>query len=317
MAGSVAEGRGTHDSGGAVRRVLLLLNPGAGQGRALRDAQRRLERHPGPQLDLIVPDPRDQRAQMEQARTAVREGVDVVVVCGGDGMVSAGVSLVAQRGIPLGIIPTGTGNDFARAAGVPRRRGAALQRVLDAVSRPQLPVRTVDALRVEAKTHDDGRDENHREADRSGGARRHRWVANAVNIGFDARVNQRANAQTRTPRQLRYLVALAQEVPRFAPLQFDAGFDGAAAERLDSALVCIQNGPTIGGGIPLAPAARIDDGWAEVSQVGPLSRAGLTALFPLLMLRRHRWLTPLTTARARRLRIRVPAGVPGAVELLG
>lgn len=285
--------------GAPTRRVLLLLNPAARQARALRHAQRRIEGHPGLHIDLIVPDASDQAIQFDQARAAVEEGVDVVVVCGGDGMVSVGVSLVAGRGTPLGVIPAGTGNDFARAAGIPRRCEPALQRVLRALSQPQLPVRAVDALRVHAEAHDDG----------VGGAR-WRWAANSVNIGFDARVNQRANADRRTPRQLRYLVALLREVPRFSPLKFVAQFDDAAAALLDSALVCIQNGATIGGGIRLAPGARIDDGLAEVSHVGPLSRAGLMALFPLLMLGMHRWLRPLTTIRARRCRIWVPAAAP-------
>ena len=305
-------------SGGPTRRVLLLLNPGAGRARALRHAQLRIEEHHGLQVDLIVPDPNEQRTQFDQARAAVEEGVDVVVVCGGDGMVSAGVNLVALRGIPLGIIPAGSGNDFARAAGMPRRDEAALQRVLHALSQPQLQVRAVDALRLQVEAHGEasggdrvaGGDRGSEGDDGEGGGARGRWVANSVNIGFDARVNQRANAQRRTPRQLRYLVALAQEVPRFAPMKFDAEFDDAAVAHLDSALVCIQNGATIGGGIPLAPGARIDDGWAEVSQVAPLSRAGLLALFPLLMLRMHRWLTPLTRLRARSIRIRVPAGAP-------
>ena len=303
-------------AGGRSRRVLLLLNPAARQARALRHAQRRIEehqdQHQGVHLDLIVPDSGDQAAQLDQAHAAVEEGVDVVVACGGDGMVSSGISLVAGRGTPLGIIPTGSGNDFARAAGVPRRREPALQRVLDALSQPQLPVRAVDALRVHVEAHEDGcgcGDEGG-DGDAGHGGARWRWAANSVNIGFDARVNQRANAQPKVPRRLRYLVALAQEVPRFAPMRFDAQFDDAAAAHIDSALICIQNGATIGGGIPLAPGARIDDGVADVSHVAPLSRAGLMVLFPMLVLGMHRWLRPLTTLRARRCRIRVPLGAP-------
>lgn len=280
---------------GRRRRVLLLLNPGAGQSAALQHAQRRVEEHPGLDVDLLVPDPSDQQAQFSQAQAAVRQGVDVVVVCGGDGMVSLGVALVSEPGVPLGIIPAGSGNDFARAAGIPRRFDAALQRLLDQLSRPKWDLRPVDALRLQVS---------------SGGVVDRRWAANSVNIGFDARVNQRANTARRTPRQLRYLAALAQEVPRFGTAEFDVEMDGLRCQRLDSALVCIQNGSTIGGGIPLAPHARIDDGWAEISHVGPLSRGGLMVLFPLLMARMHRWLTPLTTRRARWVRVRVPAGVP-------
>lgn len=277
------------------RRVLLLLNPGAGQSTALNYAQRRFARQDSSlPLDLVVPDPSDQRAQFDHARAEVENGVEAVVVCGGDGMISLGLNLVAGRHIPFGVIPAGSGNDFARAAGITRRYDAALQTVRDALAQPEIPVRAVDALRLQLP----------------GDGGEARWVANAVNIGFDARVNQRANSGMKVPRQLRYLVALAAELPGFKAVGFDVELDESGSQRLQSALLCIQNGATIGGGIPLAPGARLDDGWAEVSHVAPLSRAGLVALFPLLMMGMHRWLRPLTTRRARRIRVRVPGGVP-------
>ena len=119
-----------------------------------------------------------------------------------------------------------------------------------------------------------------------------------------------ANAQRRVPRKLRYLTALVREVPRFHAEEFVLQAEAGVAERHASSLVCIQNGSSIGGGIPLAPTARVDDGWAEVSHIEPLSRAGLVALFPLLMLRMHRLLRPLTTRRVRHLRVEVPGQVP-------
>lgn len=280
-----------------ARRVLLLLNPGTAQSGAMQHFQRRITGCEERPLELIVPDPRVQKSQFSHARAAVEDGIDAVVVCGGDGTVGAGVNLVAGRHTPLGIIPAGSGNDFARAAGIPRRGGAAMECVLRALRQPQLPVRAVDALRM-------------RLSGSAGTEDQQRWAANSVNIGFDARVNQRANAQYRTPRRLRYLAALAQEVPRFSPAEFDVEFDSGEPQRLQSALLCIQNGSSIGGGIPLARHARIDDGWAEASHVGRLSRVGLVALFPLLMMRMHRWLRPLTTLRVRRLSVRVPARTP-------
>lgn len=93
-------------------------------------------------------------------------------------------------------------------------------------------------------------------------------------------------------------------------MAFDVAVDDEPLRRRDSALICIQNGPTVGGGIPLAPGAGITDGRAEVSFVDPLSRLGLVALFPLVCLRAHRLVRPLRTRRLRRLRVRVPPGVP-------
>lgn len=263
-------------------------------------ARRRIEAYTGLSVELIVPEPGNHAAQMEQARAVIAEGVDAVVVRGGDGMVAAGLSLVlgAQGDpIPLGVVPAGTGNDFARATGLSRRDPReALDVVLRALERPVMRVVAVDALRLRVSTDGAVHDE--------------RWVANSVNIGFDAQVNRRADALTRVPGSLRYLVALFGEVRRFRPISFEAAVDGEPIARRESALICMQNGPTIGGGIPLAPGAEIADGRAEVSYVDPLSRPGLVGLFPLVYLRAHRLLRPLHTRRARRLRVHVPAGVP-------
>lgn len=278
---------------GSRRRVLVLLNPGAGRGPALDEVRRRIEARGGPDLELVVPDPADQHQQLCKAKAVLEAGADAVVVCGGDGMVSLGANLVARTGVPLGIVATGSGNDFARAVGVPRRSTEAVHRLLAALEQPVLPVQAVDALRVKTSLSADPR-----------------WAVNSVNIGFDARVNQRANAQRRVPRRLRYLAALAQEVPRFRPVEFTVRIDSAEEAVQRSALICIQNGTFIGGGIPLALDGRPDDGWAEVSHVAPLSRPGLVALFPLLMLRMHRWLGPLVTQTMQWIRIRVPEGVP-------
>lgn len=276
----------------SARRVLVLLNPGAGQGRILRRTVEGLESGCGPELELLIPDPDDQARQFLEAEAALTAGADAVIVCGGDGMINLAANLVAQTGVPLGIIPTGSGNDFARALGVPRRSSEAVDRVLQSLAQPELLSRRVDALRISTSGTEP------------------RWVVNSVNIGFDARVNQRANAQSRAPRKLRYLTALAQEVPRFAPVEFTVQVNSEGERLQRSALVCIQNGTFIGGGIPLALGGRPDDGIAEVSHVQPLSRPGLVALFPLLMLRMHRWLGPLVTQSIQRIRIGIPEGVP-------
>ncbi|WP_158583043.1 diacylglycerol/lipid kinase family protein [Nesterenkonia natronophila] len=306
-------------AGRSARRVLVLLNPGTGRQTWLPSTLKDLRARGGPNLGLVVPDPTDQEEQLREAKAVVEQGVDAVVVFGGDGMVGLGVNLVAQREIPLGIVPTGSGNDFARAADIPRRHAHALHRVLQALTQHELPVRRVDAMRLKVSRARSSQSDTGPSADciesadvleRNDNPVRVLWVANSVNIGFDAQVNQRANAQRRVPRKLRYLVALAQEVPQFRAVEFVLQLDSGPGVRQKSSLVCIQNGSSIGGGIPLAPRARIDDGWAEVSHIEPLSRAGMVTLFPVLMLRMHRLLKPLTTRQIRHVRVEVPPQVP-------
>ena len=282
---------------GQHRTVLVLLNPAAGQGRHAARIQRHLAEYASPDLKLIVPDPTDHQEQLRQAHEIIGAGADAVVIFGGDGMVHAAVQLLAGTQVPLGVVPTGTGNDFARGAGIARRATIkTLRNLLHHLGQPELATAEVDALRVRITA--------------AGQPPQECWAANSVNIGFDARVNQRANQLRAVPGPLRYLTALAQTVPSFRPIPFSITVDGENAERRDSALVCLQNGPFIGGGIPLAPGARADDGLLDLSVVQPLSRPGLVALFPLLMLRGHSMLRPLKTDQHQRVLVDVPPQVP-------
>lgn len=279
------------------RRVLVLLNPDAGRRATAEQARRVIAQHSSLAFDLLVPDPEDQSSQMEHARRALGEGVDAVIVHGGDGMVSAGIGLVADRGIPLGIVPAGTGNDMARAWGIPRRHPLkALQRVLRALERPGGQTTPIDALRVTIRLPGEEPDS--------------RWVGNSVNIGFDALVNREANRLRRLPGSMRYLAALARVIPGFRCVAFRVSLDDQPARTHQSALVCIQNGPFIGGGIPLARGAVVNDGLMEVSLVSRLPRVALVGLFPLLYVRAHRLLGPLRVHQARLVEIQVPPHTP-------
>lgn len=151
------------------------------------------------------------------------------MVRGGDGMVGAGFGLVCDhaaatgRRVPPGIVPAGTGNDVARAAGLHRHDPrAALEAVLRALEAPAPPTRDVDALRVTVTRPATARDGP---ADGADVVVDRRWAANSVNIGFDARVNARANRLRRVPGPLRYLTALALEARTFAPQELGLTLD--------------------------------------------------------------------------------------------
>lgn len=286
------------------RRVLIVLNP-----LAARDRRAALAAVAGSaaHLELIVPDGADREAQFAAARDAVRTGVDAVVVYGGDGTVAAGFALTSGTGIPLAVVPAGTGNDFARAAGIRTRRpGRLLAEVLARLADGRSSTRGIDALRLDVRVPSAAA-----AGDGVGVADiRRLWAANSVNIGFDALVNQRANALRRLPATGRYLAALARELPGFRAADLRLACDGEPRRAVHAALICVQNGATIGGGIPLAPGADLADGRAEVSVVGELPRWALAGLFPFVYLRAHRLLTSLRRRQAATAEIRVPAGVP-------
>lgn len=255
-------------------RVVVLVNPAAGTG--IRDDLGASSARAGLDLDLHVIRASSAGELAAAGALEVERGVDALVVQGGDGMVHLGVGLVAGTDVPLGIVPNGTGNDFARAAGIPRggHSGDAIAALVAALAHPAASRRRMDALRLRVEAPDHSAIE--------------RWVANSVNIGFDALVNERANRLQRIRGTARYIAALALVARDFTTIAFRVGLDGAPVRDAPGPLVTIGNGSTVGGGIRLLPAADPADGLLDVMLVRPLSRPALAAVFPLAALGLHR-----------------------------
>ena len=104
-----------------TREIALLTNPTAGKGRArrVRDAALPLLHGAGWRIRSL--EGRDADEATDLARQAVADGVEALVVCGGDGLVHLALQAVGGTDVPLGILPAGTGNDAARSVGIPLR----------------------------------------------------------------------------------------------------------------------------------------------------------------------------------------------------
>ncbi|RPE76565.1 MULTISPECIES: diacylglycerol kinase family protein [unclassified Frondihabitans] len=264
-------------------RILVAINPSASFGR---------HRPVGPAVTAalekaghdVVP---LQRESQEALETAVRSEletttVDALVVVGGDGMVSFGVGLVAETGVPLGLVPSGTGNDMARALGLPFDDPArAIERLVELLREAPRPV---DLLRVTR----DGAEPT--------------WVAGGVSAGFDAFVNERANRIRRPRGRARYDLALVLELLRLRQVEYDVVVDGVAS-RVAGTLVSVGNARSVGGGITLLPDAVIDDGFLDVLIVERLSRVGFLRLFPRVAKGTHGDDPRVRLSRARRVSI--------------
>lgn len=184
------------------------------------------------------------------AAQAVADGADRLVVVGGDGLVRIAVDAVAGSDVVLGIVPQGTGNDFARALGLLDGRFA------DHVRRALAEPAAVDAMRT----------------DRG-------WVASVATAGFSGDVTARANA-LRWPRgQQRYTVATLLQLPRLRRLHARITVDGVAHEA-DNTLLAIGNTAYFGGGMRICPEARPDDGLLHVVVIGPVPVTTFLRVFP-------------------------------------
>ncbi len=192
---------------------------------------------------------------------------DALVVVGGDGMVSLAVNLLAQTSIPFAVVPCGTGNDFARGIGLPV---GELDRCISLV---------VDSLSREPERLDLGRIS-------STDGSEVRWFASILSAGFDAIVNERANAMSWPQGKSRYILALFRELFALKPVSYSLSVDGH--QRTESAmLISIANNSTMGGGMRVTPQASMRDGVFDVFVLRPLSRLRFLRLFPRVFAGTH------------------------------
>jgi diacylglycerol kinase (ATP) len=263
--------------GSSAKRIVVAINPNASFGRT---------RHVGPSVvtalkarghDVVPLSAPDYDGLVRVARDALSLPTDALVVVGGDGMVNLGVNLVAGTPVPLGIVPAGTGNDFATGLGVPVDTAAATTALAD---RLEEGARRVDAAVVSGL---DGPD---------------RWFAGALSAGFDARVNERANAMRRPKGASRYVIALVAELVRLRSRRYRLTIDGEPWE-VDSVLLSVANNTMIGGGMRIAPDAVLDDGLLDVFVVAPVGRARFIRLFPKVFSGTHTGLDIVEFRRGR------------------
>lgn len=241
------------------RRFTLLVNPAAGGGRGHRTAGQ-VERH----LRALGADVRVLAAgSLEQSEDWAHEAVAAdpspehcLVAVGGDGTVHGAVQAVAESPVLLGVVPAGSGDDAARAWGVPRGDPVAAAEVLLQVS--PVPVDLGCAVSAD------------------GGVR---WFATVLATGFDARVTERSLSMMGRPGLLRYVGAVAAELRTLRPLHYRLVVDGHA-EHLDAMLVSVANGPSFGGGMKVCPTADPVDGKVELFILHPLRRADFVRVFP-------------------------------------
>jgi diacylglycerol kinase (ATP) len=238
----------------------VVVNPTAGHGRGKVRGRHVLDAARARGHTVIDLSAADLVGAEQHARQAVVHGLDILVVVGGDGMVHLGVNVVAGTDLPLGIVAAGSGNDIARAMGLPRHDVKAAVAVMEAGL--DSGGRAVDAVLVGPPDYS-----------------ANEWFVGVLSCGFDAAVNARANTLTWPRGSGRYVRALMDELPRFKPYGYRLTLDDESWESTGT-LVAVANGSLIGGGMLIAPDSRMDDGLLDVVIAGPLSKRELLGVFP-------------------------------------
>lgn len=240
---------------------------------------------------------------IELAKNAARKGYEMVISVGGDGTINEIVNgLYAAGNIGdalLGIISTGTGGDYIRTIGIPRRYEDACRRFL------QPKKRTVDLGIVEYA---------------SNGHRAERIFVNFAGMGFDAEIVRRTTQQFKALGSMpSYLLGTLTTLLSYVNRDISIIVDGQAEDRRVCTVI-MNNGKYGGGGMFTAPHADLSDGLLDVLIVGNLSKPDLLRSLPRIYKGTHLTHPKVTMKKAKEIEVRCLGGrmhLQADGELLG
>ena len=232
-------------------KLTILLNPAAGRQKGRRRLAEALEMLRRAGVEPTIRESRSGQHLVELARQAEAEKPDVVVSAGGDGTHHYVLNGLAGTQIPLGILSLGTGNDFAKGLGIPREPEKAARALLGGRPKP------IDLARI--------------------GSTLYHCIAG---VGFDSVVTRFANEQVRwVSGSPRYAWAILRCLKFYRPHRLEIRSDVIDFTG-DVIFVTIGNNRSYGGGLTMAPRARLDDGLLDVCIVPAMSKLELLRWVP-------------------------------------
>ena len=259
--------------------TLLLVNPAAGGGRAARLANEVAAAAREAWGEVVLLETRAPGHGTEQVRDAVRQGARRVIVLGGDGTVHEAANGVLSSAVPdlppIGVIPGGTGNDYAKIAGTVGLSAAA---AVGGLARGR--IRYLDV-----------------------GIAWEEYFLNAIGIGFDAEVARYMNANPHAGGLAGYLNAVVRVLGSYRPFRAEVLADDGNSFTDGLMLLEVGIGNVVGGGFRLTPDAQPDDGLFDVCAIRQVSIPGLLLRLPLTIPGWHTRLRVVRSFRTARLTV--------------
>jgi len=242
----------------------------------------------------------DPAVEWRMGLPATRDEADVILIFGGDGTIHRHLGQLVKLRLPVLMVPVGSGNDFARAIGLRRVKDSltAWQRFCRGTCYvPEIDLGVISTAVI---------------AGEAPAPHNPKYFCSVAGVGLDGEVARRANG---LPRWLRanggYVLSLAPAVLTFAPLPMKilTGSDNmtsdgwAVRSNKPTLLAAFANTTTYGGGMKIAPNARMDDGLLDVCVVGAIDRFRLLGLFPTVYGGRHLGIKEVLYFHAPRVRV--------------
>lgn len=251
------------------REATLVVNPTAGRGRCARALPkiRRILAERGVDATYLFTTCRGDAERM--ARESIARGARLVVAVGGDGtlheVANAILKTPGDPDVTLGLVPFGTGNDFARAVGLFDGVEKACLALAEG-KRTRLDIGAVEGCGIEPPY----------------------YFLVAAGVGFVADTAKTVNEGIRWLHGApAYIYGALKTLKRFQPLPLTIQFDNGEPKALSAMLVSVSNVATTGGGMRIAPDARPDDGYLDICLVSRISKSELVKQLPGVFAGRH------------------------------
>jgi diacylglycerol kinase (ATP) len=241
-------------------KPLFIVNEYAGKGKTKQrwsHIQRYLDMFAIPYQVHLTSRPRE---AVEVAKQSSLYEYSHVIAVGGDGTVNEVVNGLCGQQAIFGVIPTGTGNDFARMLEIPDDPFLAVKKLVNGSQK------TIDLLELNGK-----------------------YIAGAIGIGFDGAIAEDINRSTWKKRfgTLGYVLSMLKLLRTFYPFTLYLDLDEKSFIIEHCWMVAIGNSSYYGGGMKICPDAKHDDGLLDVCIVHDLSRTGILKAFPSVFSGRH------------------------------
>lgn len=272
--------------------IPVVINPTAGRGRAGRNGKVLRSLLEANEIDHFIIES-DCRGDVEaRVLSQIEDGADRIIVAGGDGSIHEAVNglMRSENNASIGLIPMGTGNDFAKACDIPLDWEDAARLLVERL-RNGVPGKGIDVGRMND-----------------------RYFANSAGIGFDAKVTQIAESIRLEIGDFVYLLAVFRAMwDGVATSELHIDYDGGSYSGRIT-LASFANGDWVGGMFHIAPTASNDDGVFDLVIAKPVSRLRILGLLPRLMRGTHIEQPEILHAPIKRCHITADAPVPSHLD---
>jgi len=239
-----------------MRRYVFIVNPVAGKGKGLNILSKIKDKFKGEDYAIWFTEWAGHGEEL--ARKAGEEGFTHIVAVGGDGTAFEVLNGIKDNNVVLGIIPTGTGNDFARMISLPKDT----ERVLDVIHKGR--TKAIDIGKINDK-----------------------YFLNVASVGIDAEIVKATEETKRyASGTAAYILGVFKTLFKFKGKKIKLSIDGKEFHR-EVELVAVGNGGFYGGGMNIIPFAKVDDGIFHICLVKKINKLKMAFLFPLVFKGNH------------------------------